>query len=424
MGIDLLGVEEQRARVREQLLAQRPGPIELPELCQGGDQPERADRERSLLAAEAVLGFLDPVPQHQLVLGELVGDGQDGRADPVIAGRQEADERDQRQRGVQRRGLVMLAEHPAVVGAVGAHVGVDLGGRLPPARRQLGFAAQHRELRAAVSGHPAHDLGGGEMPGRAADLPHPLIGLAPVRESRFHLPLEHRPAALVQPVPGTAVQVGRVEQDPPHILLALVPGAVADPDRPGPVVARQVVEDLLGELALAADPVHDLQVLLLSRHVRQEVEEVVGFPVQAQRVQAPQHERGIAEPGVPVVIGAVPAGRLRQGAGRGRQQRPGGRVDQALQRQRRPQQVLAPRVIGEVAAAEPFVPEVAGCGQPVVRLAERLRRGRIAPGQGAEHLLSGPQPAARDRPRALEPEIQVGGQPDLRRAAQPASACP
>ena len=75
-------------------------------------QPERADGERSLLAGEPGVGSLDPVPEDQVVLGQLVGNGQHGRSHALVAGRQETHE--QQQRGVQIAGLVMLAEHAPV----------------------------------------------------------------------------------------------------------------------------------------------------------------------------------------------------------------------------------------------------------------------------------------------------------------------
>jgi hypothetical protein len=68
-GVDLLGIQQQRAGVRQQLLAQPPRAADLADLRQRRDEPERADRERPLLAAEAVIGFLYPVPQNQVVLG-------------------------------------------------------------------------------------------------------------------------------------------------------------------------------------------------------------------------------------------------------------------------------------------------------------------------------------------------------------------
>ena len=53
--------------------------------------------------------------------------------------------------------------------------------------------------------------------------------------------------------------VDGVEEHPPDVVLVLVPGAVAHPDRPGIPVAGQMVEGALGEVPLAADAVHDLQ---------------------------------------------------------------------------------------------------------------------------------------------------------------------
>ena len=85
--VDLLRVQPQRAGEREQLLAKRPGARELADLDQRRDEPERADRERPLLAAEAVVGLVDAVAQDQAVLGELVGDRQHGLAHPLVASR-------------------------------------------------------------------------------------------------------------------------------------------------------------------------------------------------------------------------------------------------------------------------------------------------------------------------------------------------
>src|SRR4051794_7715115 len=58
-GVDLLRVEVQRRRVAEQLLAQVARPLGLADLAQRAHQPERADGERALLLAEAVVGLVD-----------------------------------------------------------------------------------------------------------------------------------------------------------------------------------------------------------------------------------------------------------------------------------------------------------------------------------------------------------------------------
>jgi len=63
---------------------------------------------------EPSVGSPDPVAEDQVVFGQLVGDGQDGRAHALVASRQEPHEQQKQQRGVQVVGLVVLAEHAPV----------------------------------------------------------------------------------------------------------------------------------------------------------------------------------------------------------------------------------------------------------------------------------------------------------------------
>ena len=63
---------------------------------------------------QPVVGLLDAVAEHESVLGQLVGDREHRVADPLVIGRQEADQRDQQRRGVERVGLVVLAEDAAL----------------------------------------------------------------------------------------------------------------------------------------------------------------------------------------------------------------------------------------------------------------------------------------------------------------------
>jgi hypothetical protein len=95
-------------------------------------------------------------------------------------------------------------------------------------------------------------------------------------------------------------------------VLTLGGGRVADPDGLGAVVATQVVELLLGQLPLTADAVHDLELGLLVGDVGHEVEEVVGLALEPEGVQAPEHEGGVADPGVAVVVVALATGGLGQ----------------------------------------------------------------------------------------------------------------
>jgi hypothetical protein len=184
------------------------------------------------------------------------------RDDALVLGGQEAQERHEQARRVERVRVVVLGEHAALVEPVGQHVGVDLVGRDLPGARLLLVAAQPGQARAAVHGHPAHDLGGGEVLGIPAHLPDPAVGLAPVLHRALDLVDDDRPDLLGHLVAGLRVQVDRVQQGAPHVVLALVVGAVADAHGLRALVAREVVERLLLQHPLPADAVHDLQVVL------------------------------------------------------------------------------------------------------------------------------------------------------------------
>ena len=155
------------------------------------------------------------------------------------------------------------------------------------------------------------------MLGLAARLPDPLVGLAPDGDRAPHLVLEHRPQALRDVAADLGVQVDRVEHRAEDVVLALLVGAVADPHRRRALVAVEVRELGLVQVALAADPVHDLQrAVLVALEVGDVLHEVVGLPVEAERVQPPQRERRVAHPAVAVVPVALAARRLGQ-RGRG-----------------------------------------------------------------------------------------------------------
>src|ERR1700733_4921310 len=113
--VDLFGVELQGSREVQQLLAQGPPPRRLADHAERRGEPEGADGEGALLALEAGVGGVDLVAQYEPVLGQLVGDGQHGRAYPLVVQRQEPEDGDQQQRGVELVVAVVLAEPPALV---------------------------------------------------------------------------------------------------------------------------------------------------------------------------------------------------------------------------------------------------------------------------------------------------------------------
>ena len=156
-------------------------------------------------------------------------------------------------------------------------------------------------------------LRGGEVLRFAADLPDAAVRRLPVRGGLLDLRDDDRPQLLGHLLAGAGVQVDRIQQRAPDVVLLLVVGAVADPHRAGVVVPGQVVEGALLQVPLAADAVHDLQVVrVVPADVVDEVEEVVGLPVEAEGVQTPQGEGGVPDPGVPVVPVPFPARGFRQ----------------------------------------------------------------------------------------------------------------
>jgi hypothetical protein len=95
--VDLLAIELQRAGERQQLGTQLARLVDLADLTQGRDQPERADGERALLAVEPVVGLLHLVAQDEPVHRELAPDRHHGVANPRVVRGQEPHQRRQQQ---------------------------------------------------------------------------------------------------------------------------------------------------------------------------------------------------------------------------------------------------------------------------------------------------------------------------------------
>ena len=75
----------------------------------------------------------------------------------------------------------------------------------------------------------------------AARLPDALVGLAPDAIAHSACACDERPQPPREALAAAGVQQDGVEDGAEDVVLALVEGAVADPHRAGPVVARQVV---------------------------------------------------------------------------------------------------------------------------------------------------------------------------------------
>ena len=131
----------------------------------------------------------------------------------------------------------------------------------------------------------------------AANLPQPLVGFSPVLERSLHesgqaFPQRRRDLGGIV----TELDVDGVEQHSPHVVLALIPRAIAHPDRARAAPSGQVIDRPLGELMLSADAVHDLHLDLLVQvaggdRVDDEAEVVDRFPTESEAVKRPEHER-------------------------------------------------------------------------------------------------------------------------------------
>ena len=97
------------------------------------------------------------------------------------------------------------------------------------------------------------------------------------------------------------MQIHGVEQRAPHIVLRLPVGRVTVADGLCTLVAAEMIEHLFVEGALATDAVHHLQIPFIAGNVGDELEEIVRLPIEAKRVQPPEHERRVADPAVAVI---------------------------------------------------------------------------------------------------------------------------
>src|SRR5207244_2410592 len=115
-----------------------------------GDEPEGADEEGALFPGEAVVSLFGAVAQDEPVVGELVRDRVDRRAQTFVLAREEAEDRRQENGGVERVGRVVLAEDSTLADAVGEDVGLDLLRGRAPALDELGVPANLGEARGPV----------------------------------------------------------------------------------------------------------------------------------------------------------------------------------------------------------------------------------------------------------------------------------
>ena len=399
--VDLLGQQPEVVGVGDELVEQRLGPVDLARLGQRGHEPERADHERSLLAGEAVgvEALVVAVAQHQPVLGQVVGDRVDRRAHPLVGGRQEAEDRHQQLRRVELVRVERLRVGlPRLAPAARQHRVADLRRARPSSARPRRASPSCGASAIARSSATQHSTLRGEVMARlAAHLPHAGVRLAPARARRCSArSATNRWISEVELAELLAVQIQRVEQLAVDVELGLAPGAVADADRGRVAPAAQVGQLALGEVVLAADPVHDLQRALAGASAGRaghERDEVLGLVRAGADVQRLERQAGVADPGVAVVPVALAADRLGQRGGRGGDDRAGRTVGEALEHARAETHELAVRALVDVVLGLPGAPRLDGVLDPRRDLVRRERLGRRPfrrrPLQREPHPLAG-----------------------------------
>ena len=409
LDVELLRVEPERRGDAQEPLHEVVRPLLLADDRERRHEPERADEERPLLAREAVVGLLGSVAKDEAVLGQLLGDGEHGVPETLVVAGQEPEDRRQQRRGVERVGLVVLAQDAAITDAVLEDVAADLLGRRPPGRLQLGVATDLGQLRGAVERDPAHELRRHVVLRLAPRLPDALVRVPPHGRRALGLRLDDRPEPSRQPLAPARVQEERVEDGAVDVVLPLVEGAVADPHRARSGVPGEVVERRLGQVAATVDPVHDLERAVVVRlDVRDELHELVRLPVEVQVVQRLQGERRVAHPRVAVVPVALAARRLGQ-RGRERGDRRAGRhVGQPLDREGRALDRVAPAVVRDACPPEPGTPEADRRREAGLRV-RRHRRARqaLGPGQGAVRLVARLEDVSRTHAAPLDAEREI-----------------
>ena len=280
----------------------------------------------------------------------------------------------------------------------------------PPLGLQLGLTRHPSELGRPVQRHPAHELGRDVVLGLAARLPDPLIGIAPHLGGAVGLGLHDRPQPPRQPLAAPRVQQDRVQHRAVDVVLTLVKGPVAHPHRKRARIAREVVAGRLAQVAAPIDPVHDLQrPVLVGLQIGHELHELLRLPIEVEEMQRLQRKRRVAHPTEPVIPVALPARRLGQRRRRRRHRRPRRHIGQALDRQRRTLNRLAPPMIGQPRLPQPPAPKPRRRGQPPVGLIGALGRVQsLGPRQRAEHLVALLQLVAGADPIALDAQRHVG----------------
>ena len=301
----LLGQQAEVVAQVEEPLEELAGIVVTTQQRQAVSHPERAGQEGTFSAGEAVdlARVRGAIAEDEVPFDQLSLDGLDRPPHPRVSRREESDQRDHQQAGIERIGPVVLGERSLRgVESLFAHLVVDLGPDLaPPFDRPL-FVMLLDRLDRPVECHPGHDLGVGEVATGSPDLPNTVVRFTPAGlQERQQRPLQ-LPGRFAVWVAGLHRLVERGHDFAIDVQLELAGRRVADPYRARALVAREPVDLPFVEAALTPGPVHDLHL----RGVPGSSSQEPASPGHGLLVEPAPHERlecegGVAQPAEAVV---------------------------------------------------------------------------------------------------------------------------
>src|SRR5262245_56710448 len=243
------------------------------------------------------------IAEHEPVLEQLPLDRLDRAANPRVGRREEADERQQQEARIELLRPVRLREG-AELGfeAALADVPVDLVPDVSPAvGGPFEVVLLDRPYR-TVERDPGHRLGVDEVAAAAADLPDPVVRLAPRLGEMVEQPQLQLPRVRIEGKPVLARLVEAVEYLAVDVELELVARGVADAHRLRALVTVEPRQLELAEAPLAGDAVHDLDVGRVTRDCTDQPAPPLARLVRVVAVeQREQRQRRVTQPAIAVV---------------------------------------------------------------------------------------------------------------------------
>src|SRR2546421_26214 len=173
-------------------------------------------------------------------------------------------------------------------------------------------------LDSAVKCYPTHELGVQEISWVSTHLPDALVVPLPTCCCGVSNLDQEVARDLVEPTELVAQEVCRIEELPVDVELALIPGTVADAHRAAGTPSRQVVERAFAQIALPANPEHNLKINAspdLGCHCTSHPgEEPVCLIRTGSHPEGFQRQTGVTNPGVAVVpVALSPDGHGQRG---------------------------------------------------------------------------------------------------------------